>query len=82
MSSEASLLSVINNFFDLRDMIHMAATGLSPLGNKTLGQVKRKEESLCWRQMLSVAVKGLGFARDRREEGVLLGAFKALVTVS
>lgn len=78
LTSKAWLLSVISNFFDLSDVIHMAATGLSPPGNKTSGSLKRKEESLWQGQALSLAVRPLGLERDHKREG-LLGAFKALV---
>lgn len=57
----------------------MAASGLiSTLGTKCLGQVKKKEESLCWGQRMAVAVKALGPERDHKRES-LMGAFKAQV---
>lgn len=66
LSREAWFLPVIRNVFDLSDMVCMAAPELSLPGNKTLGRVRRKEESRCWRWMLSVAVKVPGFERDHR----------------
>lgn len=59
-------------------MVHVAAAGLSPPENKTLGRLKRREESVWRGQVLSLAVRPLGFERDHKSEG-LLGAFKAPV---
>lgn len=63
-------LSVFSNLFDLSDMMHVAATGLiSPLGTKCLGQVKRKEKSLCWGKTL--AVRALGPEKDPKGASAL-----------
>lgn len=54
----------------------MAATGLSPPRNKTLGRGKRKEESVLETDVVSGS-ESTGL-RETTEE-VLLGAFKTLV---